>query len=73
MAGVDAFIRRYRELPSGYYREFAPSIDLRDYIACGWIKAVRGEPALIPIVRRSALVAQTRQEYRRSQGLVPPT
>ncbi|MET0790053.1 MAG: helix-turn-helix domain-containing protein [Polyangiaceae bacterium] len=50
MAGVDAFIRRYRELPAGYYREFAPSADLSDFIACGWIKAVRCEPALIPII-----------------------
>ena len=46
MAGVDAFIRRYRELPAGYYRELAPSAELSDYIACGWIKAVRAEPAL---------------------------
>ncbi|MES1177340.1 MAG: helix-turn-helix domain-containing protein [Myxococcales bacterium] len=50
MAGVDAFIRRYRELPSSYYRELAPSADLRHYIACGWIKAVRSEPPLIPII-----------------------
>ncbi|MEO6603224.1 MAG: helix-turn-helix domain-containing protein, partial [Polyangiaceae bacterium] len=50
MAGVDSFIRRYRELPAGYYREFAPSSDLSDFIACGWIKAVRGEPSLIPII-----------------------
>lgn len=50
MSGVDAFIRRYRELPAGYYREFAPSADLDDFVACGWIKAVRGEPARIPII-----------------------
>jgi len=41
---VDAFIRRYRELPVGYWRELAPSADLRDFIACGWINAVRHEP-----------------------------
>ncbi len=50
MSGVDAFIRRYRELPAGYYREFAPSADLSDFVACGWIKAVRGEPSRIPII-----------------------
>ncbi len=50
MGGVDAFLRRYRELPAGYYREFAPSADLKEYVACGWIKAVRDEPALIPII-----------------------
>jgi hypothetical protein len=26
-AGIDAFVRRYRELPTGYYREFAPCAD----------------------------------------------
>ena len=49
-AGVDAFVQRYRALPGGYYREFAPSADLRRFIACGWIKAVRCEPASIPII-----------------------
>ncbi|HMJ12251.1 MAG TPA: DUF6597 domain-containing transcriptional factor [Polyangiaceae bacterium] len=46
-SGVDAFVERYRAQPNGYYREFPPSPDLRDFIACGWIRAVRtpgGEP-----------------------------
>ncbi len=49
-AGVDAFVRRYRELPHGYYREFAPSADLSAFVACGWIKAVRNGPASLPII-----------------------
>lgn len=35
-----------------HYREFAPAPDLRDFVACTWIKIVRhrGGPPLVPII-----------------------
>ena len=51
-SGVEAFIRRYRALPEGYYREFAPTPDLKDFIACGWISAIAETQvdSLMPII-----------------------
>jgi AraC-like DNA-binding protein len=39
---VDLFLSRTRVLAAPLYQEFQPSADLRDFIACTWVRLVRG-------------------------------
>jgi AraC-like DNA-binding protein len=38
--GVERFLREHEALPAGYYREYSPSADLREVVACTWVSVV---------------------------------
>jgi uncharacterized protein DUF6597 len=50
--GVDRFLVRYKSIDTPYYQEPRPSIELRDLVACLWVRVVRleGAPSLSPII-----------------------
>src|SRR5689334_17867839 len=37
---IEQYLRAHRSLGSGYYREYAPSPDLREVVACHWLSVV---------------------------------
>jgi AraC-like DNA-binding protein len=50
--GVDGFLARFRTITTPYYQESAPAADLRELVACNWVRVVRldGAPELSPIL-----------------------
>jgi hypothetical protein len=50
--GVDRFLVRFKSITTPYYQETRPSIDLREAVACLWVRVVRleGAPGLSPII-----------------------
>lgn len=49
---VDRFLVRFKSIAGPYYQETRPSLDLRDLVACLWVRVVRleGAPSLSPII-----------------------
>ena len=41
MMGVDRFLVRFKSIDTPYYQEARPSFDLRDLVACLWVRDVR--------------------------------
>jgi AraC-like DNA-binding protein len=50
--GVDRFLGQFKSIGSAYYQESKPSMDLRDVVACLWVRVVHlgGAPSLSPIL-----------------------
>ena len=50
--GVDRFLVRFTAIATPYYREMPSSADLRDAVACRWVRVVRlgGRPGPSPII-----------------------